>query len=186
MQITGGKVRFLRRIQAAQFEPKEAEVELTFTMAEGEILTTQLDQVAAQTQAKALEMVGLQPPLAPPSPPAVTKDAYAVKLAAEEALAKAEKAAARERAALANTAKPVDDLTDLAPPVDPDAALLEGVAEISDQELVAAVTRKNQEIKNPKAIHAVRDLFVKLPKGLRDIEQKDRPNFLAKLAALKV
>jgi hypothetical protein len=35
-RITGGELRFLRRIQAAQFEPKEAEARIAFAVDEGE------------------------------------------------------------------------------------------------------------------------------------------------------
>lgn len=62
MQITGGRVIFARSVQPAQYETKKAEVEITFTLAEGEELGTTLDRAAEVAQAKALEMVGLQKP----------------------------------------------------------------------------------------------------------------------------
>lgn len=61
MQITGGKVTFQRSVQPAQYETKKAEVELAFTLSEGESLEGKLDEVAAIAQAKALELVGLKP-----------------------------------------------------------------------------------------------------------------------------
>jgi hypothetical protein len=190
--ITGGTIKFGRKTVPGQYENAEAVVELSFSLAEGELLGDLLHEVAAQAKNKALEMVGLKAGTAyapktkevygtGPAMVAVkeqvvknetkTKEAYAAKKAEEAAL------------------KPVDDLTSFESVEqgdDPDEVLFKTtVKEITDQELVAAVTRKNQEIKNPKAIHAVRETFVKLPKGLRDIEQKDRPDFLAKLGELK-
>jgi hypothetical protein len=202
-QITAGKISFARSVQPAQYETKKAEVELSFSLAEGEELGAWLDDVAAKAQAKALEMIGLKP--ATEAKPATTKKAevkppaevqkedskktYAVHKATEEAKALAEKS---------NTAKDIASLDDVhgvkggegiigsLGHADPDADLLADVPkEVTDQDLVAAVTRKNQELKDPKKIHALRETFVKLPKGLRDIPAADRPRFLAELEALK-
>jgi len=60
MQITGGKVTFGRSVQPAQYETKKAEVEITFTLAEGEALGDTLNHAASVAQDKALEMVGLK------------------------------------------------------------------------------------------------------------------------------
>lgn len=207
-QITGGKVNFARSVQPAQYETKKAEVELSFTFAENEPLGEFLDTVANLAQDKALEMVGLKksaeakpasakatkakPPsdaeLLDASEKQKAKEAYAAKQRVGEDLE-----AAKAKAEAANTAKQ-PALDDLSLPVaetktDPDADLLgpeqrDTYEVISDEELLGAVTRKNQEIKNPKAIHAIREKYVKLPKGLRDIEQKDRPAFLKELNAL--
>ncbi len=205
-QITGGTVKFGRKTAPAQYENKEAVVELTFSLAEGEELGTFLDAVGAQAQAKALELVGLQSAVKITEIGQRTikgyeeaekaKVEYAAKLAIEKDLEDKEKQAAKARAERCNTVKAVDDLGGIPETLDrrpkkekadPDAGLLdlEASKEISDQELLAAVTRKNHEIKDPKKIFAVRDQFVKIPKGLRDIEQKDRPAFIAALEALK-
>lgn len=60
MQITGGRVTFGRSVQPAQYETKKAEVEITFSFAEGENLEGKLDLAASIAQDKALEMVGLK------------------------------------------------------------------------------------------------------------------------------
>jgi hypothetical protein len=203
VQITAGKVIFARSVQPAQYETKKAEVELSFSLAEGEELGAWLDDVAAKAQAKALEMVGLKP--AQEAKPAATKKAEVKpptddeKQKAKEAFAAKQRvgediAAAKTLAEKSNTAKTAIDGLDIAslqpgspaPSLDPDADLLADVPkEVTDQDLVAAVTRKNQELKDPKKIHALRETFVKLPKGLRDIPAADRPRFLAELEALK-
>lgn len=68
-QVTGGKVTYLRRVQAAQFEPEEAAVELTFAYEEGEKgFEDFLDQVAAAAIYKVHVMIGVEAvkPAAPP------------------------------------------------------------------------------------------------------------------------
>jgi hypothetical protein len=64
-RITGGRVSFSRVVQAQQFEPKKAEVELTFTIPEGENLDDTLDEVAQIVQDKVFEMVGLRKKTSP-------------------------------------------------------------------------------------------------------------------------
>lgn len=60
-QVTGGKVTYLRRVQAAQFEPKEAAVELTFAYEEGEKgFGDFLDQVASAAIYKVHVMIGVE------------------------------------------------------------------------------------------------------------------------------
>lgn len=44
MPITGGKVVYSRTIQVAQFEPKRAEVEISFEVKDGEVF----DQVLSE------------------------------------------------------------------------------------------------------------------------------------------
>ena len=60
MQITSGRVLYSRVVQATQFEPKKAEVELSFSLAEGEVLADALDEVGRIVQEKALALVGLR------------------------------------------------------------------------------------------------------------------------------
>ena len=62
-QVTGGKVTYTRRVQAAQFEPKEATVELAFAFSEGEKgFEDFLDQVASSAIIKVHTMIGVAPP----------------------------------------------------------------------------------------------------------------------------
>ena len=60
MQITGGKVSFKRSYQPEQYGSKGAEVEISFIMAEGEELTTQLDDVARIVKAKVLQLCNIK------------------------------------------------------------------------------------------------------------------------------
>tara|TARA_R110000868_G_scaffold87586_1_gene244822 strand:+ start:206 stop:1093 length:888 start_codon:yes stop_codon:yes gene_type:complete len=62
-QVTGGKVTYTRRVQAAQFEPKEATVELAFAFSDGEKnFEDFLDQVANSAITKVHTMIGIPAP----------------------------------------------------------------------------------------------------------------------------
>lgn len=80
MQITGGRVVFARSVQPAQYETKKAEVEITFTLAEGEELGTTLDRAGEVAQAKALELVGLQKPKTEPKSMTAVVDGVSVRV----------------------------------------------------------------------------------------------------------
>lgn len=60
MQITGGRVVYARTVQPAQYESKKSEVELSFTLDEGEKLGNALEEVGEIVQEKALALVGLR------------------------------------------------------------------------------------------------------------------------------
>ena len=70
---------------------------------------------------------------------------------------------------------------------DPDGDLLGASTPqpVTDKELMDAVTKKNAEIANPKAIKEIREKFVATPKGIRDIPADRRREFLEELAKLK-
>jgi hypothetical protein len=62
-QVTGGKVVYSRKVQAAQYEPKDATVELSFSIDEGERdYESFLDQVANAAVVKVHTMIGLAMP----------------------------------------------------------------------------------------------------------------------------
>lgn len=211
MQITGGKVTFTRGIQPAQFETKKAEVEISFTLAEGEELGAGLDRAAELAQGKALELVGLKKPAVTAGSTAQTTQEATPKTAgptkadleaekATELAAKAARAeAAKGKAVVFPKADDGIDMTDADKPaistggerVDPaemssDDDLLMGTApEVSDVDLTSTITRKNHAIKNPTAIKALIGTFVVPPKGSRDIPQALRADFLAKLELLE-
>lgn len=103
-QITGGKIFYSQTRQAAQFEPKKAEVELSFVVGEGESYE-QIAKIAEDFAiAKVQEMIGakaapapktVQP--APPKPavdtaPKTSKGVDTTPVAGKEAYAAAQKA----------------------------------------------------------------------------------------------
>lgn len=203
-QITGGSVVFSRTVKPADYEGKKAEVTITFVMAENETRAqaqAMLDGAAAMAQTKALELVGLKPakPAAEPAEPenpalknVVDADRPGAKRGPgrppkaqqapaaepqEDPLAAAEVEGANEAAEAAQHAD------------DADADLLTGASTapqpITDKEILDAVTKKMAEINNGPAIKAVREKFVQTPKGVRDIPQEKRKEFLEELAKLK-
>lgn len=109
-QITGGKIFYSQTRQAAQFEPKKAEVELSFIVGEGEAFADIAKMAEDFAVAKVQEMIGAkatpaarQVQSAPPKPavdaapksspamdttPVDPKAAYAAAQAAEKATAK--------------------------------------------------------------------------------------------------
>lgn len=60
MQITGGRVCYSRTVQPVQFESKKAEVELAFTLLDGETPEDALDEVGDIVIEKCLAMVGIK------------------------------------------------------------------------------------------------------------------------------
>lgn len=58
-QITAGRVVYGRKIVPAQYESKDAQVEIAFTIADGEELGDTLDRAAVIAQKKVLQLLGL-------------------------------------------------------------------------------------------------------------------------------
>lgn len=209
-QITGGSVTFGRTVQPAQYESKKSEVTITFAVAEDdkpEDALAILGRVKELAQTTALEMVGLKPKAAEPvaaAPKEADKSApdplanvvdedrpgarrgRKPKLA-EDPLAAAEKTAEADNEAAEATAHKEAMAKANANVADADADLLGGgpPQPVSDKELMDAVTKKMDQIKNGPAIKAVREKFVASPHGIRDIPQDKRREFLEELSKLK-
>lgn len=210
MQITGGKVTYLRSVQPAQYETKKCEVEIAFTLGEGETLSNQLDIAAKAAMDKVHEVVGLK--AAPASgaskvtttpknatPPAHDPKAdAAANLTAREQKAK-EQAAKTAKTPPATTGaaistggerKPNDDGLDF--DLVPSAVEVPASAPITDKDLTAAVNKKHGELSKtlgqaaaPKVRGLIAEYAGELPKQLRDIPADKRAEFLVALAAMK-
>jgi hypothetical protein len=207
MQITGGKVSFRRVVQPAQYESKEGNVELSFVVAEGEGDKAQafLDATAQMAQAKALELVGLKPVTSTAKP-----DLKVVETPPSETAQKAKDEAKAKAAAKLNAKdkpkgdldglddpkpqitknpedrKPADELAGLDTEVlgDPDG-LDTAPKEITDTELRDAVSAWVNKNKNAGAVKELRSKFAgPPPKGLNDIPQAKRQEFLEALGKL--
>ena len=178
------------------------------------IAQNMLNLVSKIAQEKALELVGLKVASAPtakvealpegkveqPNPalnkivdedrpgskrgPKPKKPAEAEKptedpLAPAEAAAEADNEAAAHKAAMAKANAEIADA---------DSDLLGGAEAapqpVSDKELMDAVTKKMAEINSGPKIKEVREKFVTSPKGIRDIPQDKRAEFLVELAKL--
>jgi hypothetical protein len=211
MQIIGGKVSFKRSFQPEQYGSKGADVEISFSLTEGEQLGDQLDKIGAMVKAKALELCGIKTEKnanAPADVAAAAKPMTATevtertnaavketveKIGAKEAAAaaitakekaKAEKAPKPEKTTEAAPAKPADDFSEF----DEDAA--ESQPEITQDQMTTAMNRKVAELKEkhggaaPTMIKALINTFVEPPKKSHDIPQNLRAEFLKKLEAL--
>lgn len=121
-----------------------------------------------------------KPPAVPPAAPAATKSAEAAASMVEE-----------------NPSKPASAAAAPAPAQSPGPASAASAAEMSDEDLfsaqapdvtdediTSAITRKNAEIMNPKAIRELIGKFIAPPGQARQIDKALRHKFLEDLAAL--
>ena len=208
MQITGGKVTYLRSVQPAQYESKKCEVEIVFTLGEGEVLGNQLDIAAKAAVDKVHEVVGLKvvtgtakvatTPKNPTPPPAQDPKAdAAANMTAREQKAqaqanKAPKTPPSTGAAISTGGerKPADDGLDF--DLIPSTVEAPASAPITDKDLTAAVNKKHGELAKtlgqaaaPKVRELIAEYAGELPKQLRDIPADKRAEFLVALAGLK-
>ena len=108
-----------------------------------------------------------------------TEDPLAAAEAAAEANNEATEAAAHKAAMAKANAEIADADSDLL-----GAAEFTSPQPVSDKELMDAVTKKMAEINSGPKIKEVREKFVTSPKGIRDIPQDKRAEFLVELAKL--
>lgn len=189
-QITGGTVSFRRVVQPAQYESKEASVNLSFVVDEGssqEVVHDMLEAVAQTARTKALEMVGLRPAgdSASTSAPVAVKETKPprTRKAAAETRQISENPEDRQdplAGAGAGTQKPPEPVQTVG---DPDGLDLEPAKDITDKDLSDAVTAWVNKHKNPQKVKDLRSQYVAAGASLRDIPQDKRAEFLAKLEA---
>jgi len=60
MQVTGGRVSYGRTVSPAQYESKRSDVELSFTLAEGEQLGESLRQASELVRAEVHRVLGIE------------------------------------------------------------------------------------------------------------------------------
>jgi hypothetical protein len=185
-QITGGKVVYGRTVQPAQYESKKSEVELTFSVEDGQYDEKALDAIIQTAITKAHEMVGVA--AAPKTTRKAKVETPELTIAATSKEAFAAKANGKGQDAvldalndLAQTTKPepkkaVDDLGDILGDVATPAKVY------SDMDLVDVVNRTNARISNPKAIKALCATFT--TQGIKDIPAEKRAEFVTALEGL--
>lgn len=195
-QITGGRVVYGRTVQPAQFESKRSEVELTFSVEDGNFDEAALDKVIETAITKAHEMVGVAP--APKSTRKAKVDTTSLTKVEVKTLEEkpkgddialdvlnTEKASAEDakiKAAAALNAKDekkakADALDDLLGDVTATPAKT-----YTDMDLVDVVNKTNAAISNPPAIKAVCRKYT--AQAIKDIPQDKRAAFVADLEAL--
>lgn len=60
MPLVGGKITYSRTIQVAQFEPRKAEVEISFEVGEGELLDDLIQEARAIAREEANALVKIR------------------------------------------------------------------------------------------------------------------------------
>lgn len=203
-QITGGKVNFSRTVKVSDYEPKKAEVELTFSVEAGEALNQDfLTRTAWQAQAQVHDMLELKAPVIKlraqidPANLALVDDGKKTVVrkkatetsrglkaqgpnigTGEERIDPDQASADLAAEAYRDTSVTLPTETDVnwdAPPV----------LEITDKELTDHISHKNQQLRAPAKIHALIAKFAgKAPKTHRDIPQDVRHIFLYELQDL--
>ena len=187
-QITGGSTRFMRRVQVAQYEPKEAEVTLTFAVSEGqdhrEIAANACGEALAFTEAM---LSGKFAPIQ------AAKEAVAQSAPVEHKPASHKKTTKSEpvKEPVKTDPSAVEDLSAMeaeanaevnAAAADPSAMTEETVVqEIPDKTLVDACSAASKLTQNSDAIRAIISGYVAPPGRVATIPQDQRAEFLLKL-----
>ena len=194
-QITGGSTRFMRRVQVAQYEPKEAEVTLTFAVSDGD----DYHHIAATAGAEALTLTECM--LAGKFAPQAAKEAVAQSAPVEHKPRKTSKspelaapyaeAAKAVKEPVKTDPSAVEDLSAMeaeanaevnAAAADPSAMTEETVVqEIPDKTLVDACSAASKLTQNSDAIRAIISGYVAPPGRVANIPQDKRAEFLLKL-----
>jgi hypothetical protein len=186
-QITGGSTRFMRRVQVAQYEPKEAEVTLTFAVSDGD----DYHHIAATAGAEALTLTECM--LAGKFAPQAAKEAVAQSAPVEHKPTSHKKTTKTEPVKEAAKADPsaVEDLSAMeaevnaevnAAAADPSAMTEETVVqEIPDKTLVDACSAASKLTQNSDVIRAIISGYVAPPGRVANIPQDKRAEFLLKL-----
>lgn len=193
-QITGGRVVFARTLKVTDFEPKKAEVELSFSVEAGETLDQDfLSRTAYQAQAQVHDMLEIKPPVIKLRPQIDPGSLTLVADGTKTVIRKKATDASRGVKAQGPNIGTGDER------INPDEVATAGVAvadqevnwdapaatPITDKELVDHISHKNVQIKKPAAINALIAKFAgKTPKTYKDIPQDARQVFLDELQVL--
>lgn len=209
--VTGGKITFSETRQLAQYEPRQVQVELAFSIEDGEELDSFLDVVSSKAAARVKAMLtgtvvksaDVVPPqkATPPveATPEETKPAPRSgrgRAKSKDPLEADEDDAQVEllQKAVAKTPEPTKAALDL--PDDTEDDFLSGSTEdeaeddITDVMLTSAATKKNEWFRkkdgqpNPVAIKKLIGKFTKPPHHISSIAKDQRRAFLDALEAL--
>ena len=216
-RITGGEVTYMERRKIGDYEHKEAKAVLTFSLDEGDDPDSMLDGLSLSAKNRVHEMLGLIGKASPSAPPVPTRAAVLTpeaqaavgmpapvkrgpgrppKVQAAPAVVevpKAEEAPAPDTTKPTPTEAPVDDLDLLLDEPAPEIKKIEPdpVTEVTDADLLSAVTAKMKKTNNPIAIKDVvrktltaAGIVNHTGKQVRDIPMSHRPIFLEHLGAL--
>jgi hypothetical protein len=188
-QITGGSTRFMRRVQVAQYEPKEAEVTLTFAVSDGQEHTAIASQAAHE--AMYLTECMLTGKIAPPAKEAVVQSApvehkpVSHKKTTKSEPVKTDPSAVEDLSAMEAEVNAEVNATAADPSAMEDTSIITGdgpvVQEIPDKTLVDACSAASKLTQNSDAIRAIISGYVAPPGRVANIPQDKRAEFLLKL-----
>ena len=177
--VTNGRITYNRRFRTGDFEHRDALVELSFTIGEGEDVAAALASVAEAARSRAEAMVANTPAvgMAPAAPrPAKPPGTVAPETASSAKIKEADKPPAKTEAKEKPAAKGLATSEIEGGPVVPEAK------EITDAKLVEHITHANTGGKNTMAIRELIAEFVGPPPGkARDIPQERRAEFISRL-----
>jgi len=200
LQITNGKVSFTRSVRPADYEKKEATVELSFAVGDEEDAASVVEAVGRLAQEKALALVGLRPTGATPSVPTATqapptsKETSAANMNAEEGKKRGPGRPPKVSATVSTPTGP--DISPAPGAIEPteDDIILGGVEtrpEVTDDMLSKALNRKSGALTKTHQGNAnimLRKLIAEFvgppPATSRMIPQARRQEFLDKMEAL--
>ena len=209
-QLSGGKFRYMKRVQKAQYEPHEAEAELSFSIGENEANVDQfMDGVVREVHLRVDEMLGISRPrevayvehvAAQPVTEAVrrTRGPNKAKVTPSAALSELEALAAANKADKDPAAVEDDDAPTKSQEGQAEATSADPAAVgeedweapkttarvVPDKELSDACAARNQVIKNPDAIRGLVAKYAEPNHGLKHIPGDKREAFLVDLAKL--
>lgn len=210
-QINGGKVTYGRTVKTGDYENKRVDVELSFSVDEGEKHDEVLNTAAQLAVSKAHEVLGFpqkstvttevnekgEPVIKrkPGRPPSVEKTGVVAQASTDVASVVVENPTQPTASSVASVTEPEKSSTAVSEKTasssgqvsDPAAVTDEGweqPAEITDKDITAALQKKNADIKNPMAIKKLIGHFAGVGKFAADIPQAKRREFLTQLAAL--
>ncbi len=199
-QLTSGTVKYGRTVNGGDYNSKRADVELTFTVAEGEEEGAAVQHVSELAVFKCHEILHKLSAGASSRPNA---DKPISAPAATEVAAPAETPAAPAKRQPGRPPKnkgPATDPTEVQEPThttdtaasadagspaeDPSEVVEDWSAaapEVTDVDLTAAISKHNAKVKNPQAIRQLIGKYVPSPGQARDIAQAQRSAFLVEL-----
>jgi len=188
MTITSGTILYGRTIKTGDYESARSDVTLTFSVpedADEQATTAYIQSIGQQAQQHCYELLKLRPAQTnvslkesnPPLKAARGKPKATAPTPLEAAIGEAPGTGPAQideptPAPIEDPAAVNDDFTPIA-------------AEITDEQLIGAMTKTNARIRNPIAIRQLIGKYVEIPKQARDIPQPERKAFLLELDKLQ-
>lgn len=204
MTTINGTVRYLKRVQQAQFEPAEAEISISFFTENEEEIAGLVDRAQSVVHRKVFELLGLKPPVklvevASTATSAVEKAIEADAAKKGEVVEETVTKPRRIPAAKKPQAAPVDEIVEEVKPTAqvPEEIVPDGSAEdgelveenfdaptariIPDNELTNVTTTHNKTVQNTPAIKA---LVAEFAPRLSEIPQARRQEYLDRVVKI--